>query len=278
MPTLADVLKSAGVKDEVISGLPPDVVSAVNGYVSQADTTLQTAAQKEAAAQEALRQAALEKKDINDYVETYGNSLTKTASVEAENKALKTYLESLKTQGFDIQLPAASSSAAVVPGSPAMGANAVDANKIMETVRGQVGSVMSQFLDANNEHIRLYGVPIPDASTDVAAQAAQARKPIGQFLAEKYKFADKRKEQEASARQKEIDSQVKQRLDEEHRKEAEARASNPNLRAGETSRSSVLPIKHDDFQKSSGMVPRRERMGRMLENIHKDVAASRQSA
>jgi len=35
------------------------------------------------------------------------------------------------------------------------------------------------------------------------------------------------------------------------------------------------PIRHDDFQKATGNVPRRERLGRMLDHIHEDVAAAR---
>lgn len=279
MPTLIEILKTNGIAEDVIAGLPPAVVTAVTGYVSQADTTLQTAAQKEAAAAEALRQAALEKDDINRYVENYGNSLTKVASVEAENKALKTYLESLKTQGFEITLPSAADPAATpaVPGSPAIGGN-VDVSKLVAQVRGEAGAVMAAYLDANNEHLRLLGTPIPDSSQTIAAEAARARKPIGEYLAEKYKFAEKRKEKQEAEYKARVDADVKARLDEEHRKEAEARASNPNLRPGESSRNSVLPIRHDQFEKANGNKPRNERMRNMLENIHKDTAALRQTA
>jgi len=270
--TVAEILKAANLKDEVIAGLPPEVVTALTGYVSQADTTLQTASQKETAAAEALRQAGLEKADVQKYVEEYGTSLSKNASVEAENKALKTYLETLKAQGFEIELPKVTPEVKpVVPGSPAIGANAVDEGKIL----GKVGSVMSQWLDANNEHIRLYGTPIPDASTDIAAQAASARKPIGEFLAEKYKFVETRKRKEAAAYEARVAADAKKIVDEHDRKAAEARGSNPNLRSGEISRNSVVPIKHEDFEKAGGNVPRRERMTRMLDAVHKDIAAAR---
>src|ERR1700726_4937254 len=180
MASVAEILKTAGITEEVAAGLPKEVVSALTGYVAEADTKLSTATQEAQKAEEARRQAELERVEINKYVEEYGNSLTKTASVEAENKALKTYLESLKGQGFEVNLP--TEAKPVVPGSPAIGGNAVDENKIL----GRVGSVLSQWLDANNEHIRLYGVPIPDNSTEVAEEAARARKPVGVYLAEKY--------------------------------------------------------------------------------------------
>lgn len=272
MATVAELLKAANVKDEVIAGLPPDVVTALTGYVSQADTTLQTAAEKETAAAEALRQAGLEKADVQKYVEDYGTSLSKSASVEAENKALKTYLESLKAQGFEIELPKVTGDVKpVVPGSPAIGGNAVDEGKIL----GKVGSVLSQWLDANNEHIRLYGTPIPDSSTSVAAEAASARKSVGEYIAEKYKFSETRKTKEAATYQAKVDADVKTKVDAALRAEAEKRGNNPNLRAGETSRNSMVPIKHEDFEKAGGNVPRRERMARMLDAVHRDVAAAR---
>lgn len=277
MPTLAEVLKAANVKDEVIAGLPPDVVAAVTGFVTQADTTLQTAAQKEAAAQESLRLAKLTEKDTQDYVANYGVTLDKVGSIEAKYKALNTYVESLKAQGFELpDLPA--DAKPVVPGSPAIGGNAVDANKLKAEVRGEAGAVMAIYFDANNEHQRLYGYPIPDSANAIASEAAQARKPIAQYLAEKYKFADKRREKETADRESSIAAEVKKRTEEAERKIAEKYASNPNLRAGVDSRNSVLPIKHEQFEKANGNIPHRERMNRMLENLHKDVAQIRQTA
>jgi hypothetical protein len=280
MPTLQEVLKAANVKEEVIAGLPPDVVAAITGFVSQADTTLQTAAQKDVEAKETLRLAQLADKDTKDYVANYGISLTEVGSAKAEAKALRTYLESLKAQGFDVEIPAApaSGAAAVVPGSPAMGGNAVDYNRLKSEVRGEAGAVMSIFLDANNEHIRLFGTPIPDSSQAIANEAAQARKPLAQYLAEKYQFAAKRKEKETADYNARVAADAKKIIDAERQKDAERLASNPNLRQGETSRSSVIPIKHDEFEKANGNIPHRERMGRMLEKIRKDTAAIRQTA
>ena len=272
MPTVAEVLKAANVKEEVVAGLPPEVINALNGYVSGAETTLQTAAQKEAAAAEALRQATLEKQDVTEYVEKYGTALTKTASVEAENKALRTYLESLKTQGFEVQIPVAETAKAVVPGSPAIGANAVDAEK---KILNTVGTVMAAYTNANNEHIRLYGTPIPDSFEELTEAGQNSRKPFSQYLSERYKFSETRKTKETEAYETRVKADAAKIVAEERRKDAELRGSNPNLRAGESSRNSVIPIKHEDFEKATGNVPRRERLSRLLDNVHKDVAAAR---
>lgn len=274
MPTVAELLKSAGIADDVAAGLPKEVVTALTGYVSEADTKLQTASQEAQKAEEARRQAELERKEINDYVENYGTSLTKMASVEAKNEAMATYIKKLKADGFavpDELIGGEPAKKAAVPGSPAEGANVLDEGKIL----GRVGDVMSQWLDANNEHIRLYGSPIPDNSTAIADEASRARKPIGAYISEKYKFETKRKEKADLEYKTRVDNEVKSRLEEERRKMAEESGSNPNLRTGESSRNSFVPkIKRDEFQKSSGNVPSRERKARMLDKIHSEVTAA----
>jgi hypothetical protein len=276
MPTVAEVLKAANIADDVAAGLPPDVVKALTGYVAQADAKLGTAAEEARKAEEARRQAELERTEINSYVENYGTSLTKMASVEAKNEALTTYLKTLKTQGFTVpdELIAGETPGrrAAVPGSPAEGGNAVDEKKIL----GRVGSVMSQWFDANNEHIRLYGVPIPDQSEALALEADRARKPLGQYAAEKYKFSDKRQEVAAAETKKREDVIRKEEREKIEREHAESNGSNPNLRSGEGSRQPYIPkIKSDDFHKADGNVPQRDRLARMKEKIHADVQAAR---
>ena len=276
--TIAELLKAANITDEVIAGLPKDVVTAITGYVSDADTKLANATTEAERAAELNRQTKLDRDEIDNYVQSYGQSLTETASIKAKNDALMSYLNSLKTQGFDIKIPgveeAAPTAKPAVPGSPAIGGN-VDENKIL----GKVGDVLSQFLDANNEHIRLYGSPIPDPSTQLGEEATRARKRLGEYIAEKYKFADKQAEVKTKAFQKTVDDAVASKLAEEKRKTAEARGSNPNHREGETSRASLMPrVKQEDFAKANGNQSQRERRERMLGNIHRDVEAIRNSA
>jgi hypothetical protein len=277
MPTVAEVLKAANIADDVAAGLPPDVVKALTGYVADAETKLSSAAQEALKAEEFRRQAELDKVEIVDYVDRYGTSLTKMAGVEAKNKALMAYLESLKSQGVvtvpdELIAGETPGRRAAVPGSPAEGGNAVDEKKIL----GRVGSVMSQWFDANNEHIRLYGVPIPDQSEALALEADRARKPLGQYAAEKYKFSDKRQEVAAAETKKREDVIRKEEREKIEREHAESNGSNPNLRSGEGSRQPYIPkIKSDDFHKADGNVPQRDRLARMKEKIHADVQAAR---
>src|SRR6185503_10306607 len=105
MPTVAEILKTAGIKDEVIAGIPAEAVTALTGYVSDADTKLTAAQQAEAQAAELKRIAELEKNDVKTYVEQYGAKLTDSASLQAKYDATVKYLESLKAQGFDVTIP-----------------------------------------------------------------------------------------------------------------------------------------------------------------------------
>jgi len=277
MPTVAEVLKAAGVAEEVAAGLPKEVVNALTGYVSEADTKLSTAAEEAKKAEEARRQAELERKEINEYVEKYGTTVTQVADANARAEAYESYLKALKAQGFDIKIPGLDDKKTepVVPGSPPRGANAVSEAEIL----GKVGTVMEQWLDANNEHIRLFGVPIPDGSRTVADEAARARVPLGQYIQQKYKFGEARQKKQDEAFQARVDAEVKKKVEEAARAEAERRGNNPNLRGGESSRAPQLPkIKPEEFQKASGFQSARERRSRMLENIHKDIEAARNSA
>jgi hypothetical protein len=279
MPTVQEILKTSGLIDEVIAGLPKEAVAAFGGILTDAETKVQTAAQQASEAAELRRQAELDRKDIQKYVDDYSLSLNKQGSLQAKYDAVVAYVDSLKAQGFDVKLPVdvapSSEKKPVVPGSPAIGGNAVDEGKIL----GRVGNVMSQWLDANNEHIRLYGVPVPDPSTNIAEEAARARKPVGEYMAEKYKFRERQAAKEKESYDARVAADVKAKVDEQLRVEAEKRGSNPNLRAGESSRASHVPkLKTEEFHKGDGFQPKRQRESRMLENLHKDLEAIHSAA
>lgn len=266
--TVAELLKSKGIADEVAAGLPKEVVAAFTGYVSEADTKYQGATSAAAEAAESLRQAELERKEIGEYVEKSITSITANSALEAREAALNAGIAKMKEKGFDmtgvIPEPAAKPA---VPGSPAIGGN-------VDAVRN-LASATAQFLDANNEHIRLYGEPLPDSAESLSVEAARARKPIGEFIGEKYKFGERKTAKAAEARQKEIDKEVNAKVTEMRKADAEARG-NPNLRPGEASRNSfVKKIQSDEFHKSDGHVPKGMRHQRMLGKIHQEIEAEK---
>lgn len=282
--TVAELLASKGIAADVIAGLPKEIAGHLEGYLSEADTKLSTAQQETIKAEEARRQAELEKNDVHTYVEEYGTALTDLTSANAKLSAASAYLKSLKDQGYDVPATLLESTPTPtptptlqqrVPGSPAMGGNAFDPAKF----RGEVGFTLSQWMDANNEHMRLYGVPIPEKSTPLAEEAARARVPIGDYIAKKYKFAERQQAKEKEAYDAKVKADVDKEVERRERERSEREGSNPLLRAGEPSRNTfVQKIKGEDFHKADGNVPSRERRARMLEKIHADVAAARQSA
>lgn len=264
--TVEELLKSQGITEEVIKGLPKEVVGALSTYHTEAESKLTTAQQKESEAAELRRQAELEKEEVKTYVEQYGTDLTKMGSKDAKLAAYDAYLQKLKEQGFEV--PADLLSKEIPVTKPNTSTSNFDPDKF----RGEVGSVMSQFLDANNEYFRLYGSPLPESSTSLAEEAARARKPIRQYIAERYKFEEKKQEKiaaDAKAREDQIRKDERALVEREF---SERSGQNPNLRPGETSRNSFVPkIKSEDFHTADGNVPQRTRHNRLLDKIHAEV-------
>jgi len=276
MPSLAEILKQAGVEEEVISQLPPKVVEIATGYVSSAESKLTEAQKAEENAREQLRIAGLERKEIDDYVAKYGADLTQLASLRADNEALQTYVKGLEKEGFKASIPALTaqpSPTAAVPGSPAIGGNATfDPKKFSDNV----ATFIAQSFDVNNEYQRLFGGPMPDSIETIAAEAQQARMSPREYAAKKYGFEQKKQERAAAEEQKKLEAAKTQAVEEFKRKQAEEMGSNPGLVRGQVSRNSVAPkIAKEEFHKSDGFVPARERRSRLLNNIHRDVAATR---
>lgn len=278
MPTVAEYLKSQGIADEIAAGLPADVAKALTSYMGTADTKLTEATTATTKAEEARRQAELERKEVAEYVEKYGSDLTKMTSLESTNKALVTYLNDQKAKGFAVPEELLAT-APVTPQPKPNGTETMTMDQMLAKLRGEMGLFQATWNDANNEHMRLYNAFIPDRQEVLWEEAARARIAPAEYIAQRYKFKEKRAEVEKVAQEKEIEKRVTARLEEERRKAAEETGSNPNLRSGESSRNSFVPkIKRDDFHKSDGYQPERTRRQRLLERVHADVETNRQNA
>jgi hypothetical protein len=179
------------------------------------------------------------------------------------------YLESLKAQGFDVKLPDAPAPA--VPGSPAIGGNVANIEKFQSEVTGAVSQLMD-FNDAASEYQRLTGQLLPESSKALAKQAQEARKPLGQFIAEKFNFDKIRQDKSAADEKAKLDAARKEGEDAAARKFAEKYGSNPMTAQGRPSSNGyVQKINHEEFEKSSGNQPRNVRLKRMIDSIHKDI-------
>ena len=231
MASLQEILKNAGIKDEVIAGLPPEVVTSLTGYAADADTRL-SAAEK----------ALLEANDLKTTLDSYTESeivpkLTRAAEIETKLAAYEAAVAKAKEQGFNIELPnlPGGNPPAAVPGSPARGGNVApgfDPAKFQNVV----GSVIAQVADVSNEYQRLYGTPMPDNFESLAAEAERMHKPIFQYAAEKYKFADRKQQKAQEIKDAELKAAREAGKQEAAKEFAERGGNNPNLRRGVDSR------------------------------------------
>src|SRR5271170_6719923 len=171
----------------------PEVTAKWNGYLNEASTqyTQATAAQKDAEAK--LAAVENEQRVINDQIASFGMTEANVAALKANNAAMKASLEELIKQGFQVTIP--QEPAVITPKTNEFGPNAF---------RNDVNSTLVQGFNVMNRYQRLYGQPLPDDVDSLAREAAQARQPFQQYVAQKYDFVGQEKKiaAEATAKQK----------------------------------------------------------------------------
>jgi len=149
----------------------------------------------------------------------------RVATADAEAARYKAYLTSLKSQGYDVPDDLVNS-AAPPPTPPAASFTREDFQREM----GNTGPSLVALTQLSNEYTDLYGAPYLNMESDFA-EAQKARKPMTQFVREKYAFHTKREERSAKKQQETIDAKVSEQY---KAKEAELVAkygSNANISA-----------------------------------------------
>lgn len=194
-----------------------------------------------------LEAAEAAKKDAEDFYETKVTPALagidkKVAMANSEAARYKAYLQSLKDQGYDV--PADVLAAPVDPSknptnpNPTNGFTREDFNKEMQGT----GLTLVSLNSLSNEYFDLYGSPYLTGEQDFA-EAQKARKPMREFVRDKYKFEEKRTAKAAAADQARIDKIVGERVATEKQKLVEQYGSNPETRA-------PLASKFDKIEKS----------------------------
>lgn len=264
MPSIQDLAAELGID---LSAAKPEAVSKWNTYLSDADTKYKSAEQMKAEAEANLAKLQEEQNEINGFIEQYGASQTTLAALEANNAAMKAQLEAFQKNGFNVEIPAKP----IVPGSPATGGNAAPKNGGVDEqqIYSRVGNVMSQAFDLNNKHLALFGKPIPDSMESLAEQARAVRKPLQQFIAEKYNFAGEEKRR-AAEEQKKHDDEVAAAAVKKFQEEHPPVGDNPFMRPGSDSRYGQIlkPRDPKDLHNFAGLSAK--------EKIAKSVARSRE--
>ena len=194
----------------------------------------------------------------------------KVASANSEAARYKTYLQSLKDQGYDVpdELLAAPASPANPNPNPA-NPDYMTREEFRKAAAGTAPDLVT-LMSLSNEYQDLYGKPYIEAESDFA-EAVKAKKPMRDFVRDKYKFSDKRKERDAAAEQTRIDTLVAAQLATKEAALVAKYGSNPNLSSPMASRNDkvqkIAEARNDSFKSSAGReAAKKDRLARW-ENV-----------
>ena len=194
----------------------------------------------------------------------------KVASANSEAARYKTYLQSLKDQGYDVpdELLAAPASPANPNPNPA-NPDYMTREEFRKAAAGTAPDLVT-LISLSNEYQDLYGKPYIEADSDFA-EAVKAKKPMRDFVRDKYKFSDKRKERDAAAEQTRIDTLVAAQLATKEAALVAKYGSNPNLSSPMASRNDkvqkIAEARNDSFKSSAGReAAKKDRLARW-ENV-----------
>lgn len=194
----------------------------------------------------------------------------KVASANSEAARYKTYLQSLKDQGYDVpdELLAAPANPANPNPNPA-NPDYMTREEFRKAAAGTAPDLVT-LISLSNEYQDLYGKPYIEADSDFA-EAVKAKKPMRDFVRDKYKFSDKRKERDAAAEQTRIDTLVAAQLATKEAALVAKYGSNPNLSSPMASRNDkvqkIAEARNDSFKSSAGReAAKKDRLARW-ENV-----------
>ena len=194
----------------------------------------------------------------------------KVASANSEAARYKTYLQSLKDQGYDV--PDELLAAPVNPANPNPNPANPDYMTREEFRKAAAGTApdLVTLISLSNEYQDLYGKPYIEADSDFS-EAVKAKKPMRDFVRDKYKFSDKRKERDAAAEQTRIDTLVAAQLATKEAALVAKYGSNPNLSSPMASRNDkvqkIAEARNDSFKSSAGReAAKKDRLARW-ENV-----------
>lgn len=194
----------------------------------------------------------------------------KVASANSEAARYKTYLQTLKEQGYDVpdELLAAPANPANPNPNPA-NPDYMTREEFRKAAAGTAPDLVT-LISLSNEYQDLYGKPYIEADSDFA-EAVKAKKPMRDFVRDKYKFSDKRKERDAAAEQTRIDTLVAAQLATKEAALVAKYGSNPNLSSPMASRNDkvqkIAEARNDSFKSSAGReAAKKDRLARW-ENV-----------
>lgn len=241
-------------------GLSAEEITAITGNASQAKA-MTAALQQFEAGQAATAAAAAQQKETQDY---WASKTTDLATIETKQKELRDraaaaearlaartgWLQSLKTQGYDIPdevigAGAPVSTVGVTPTDPPR----TDTGQFMtrdewDKRARSIAPDLVTLTALSNEYQYLNGKPYTDINADFA-EASKQGKPLTEYVRAKYDFQGKHAAKEQAAAESSYQERYQKDLAAERSKWAQENGPNPNTRV-------PLPSSFDKLAKQPG--------------------------
>ena len=164
----------------------------------------------------------------------------RVATADSETARYKAYLTSLKSQGYDVPDDLVTKTATPTDTSTNTNSDYLTRDEFNKGLRGTAPSLVT-LTSLSNQYADLYGKPYVDIDADFE-EASKAGKQFRTFVADKYKFADKKKERDAAAEQTRINGMVAEQMKAKEAELAAKYGGNDNLRT-------AMPSKFDKIEK-----------------------------
>lgn len=229
-----------------VATLKPEAVAKWNGYLTEADTKYISATQAQKDADAKLAAVKNEQKVIDDNIAAFGLTESNVIALRANNAAMEATLKELKAQGLDVKIPEAPTVPKPNEFNP-------------DTFRQDVNNSLILGFDMNNRYQRLYGTAMPDDLSVLIREAQQVRKPLTQYVAEKYDFAGKETALKTEAQTKR-DAEVAAAAVKKYQEEHPVTQGNPELQRGVASRYPTMPKREAGDNKNFANMSARQKI------------------
>lgn len=261
MPTVAEILKSAGMGDEEIAKLDAKAVTAMSGVLTAAEQAQQQGELAQRAAQQMFEN------EITPALNGWGQ---KEANLTAERDYYKTLASKAKDGGFVAEVPPFQTGTVTPP------PNQVPGMPSLAELEQKLGGAFGTLSDLQWQYRSLHGREMPDSPTSLAAEAQANRMGLADYAAKKYDFVGRKAAMETETRKKSEDAIRKAAIEENDKKWAEKVGSNPNIRQAQVSNYSELKKGVTDGARPDPLkLPSREaRHAATRANIQREVEAS----
>jgi hypothetical protein len=228
-------------------GLGEEEITAIVGN-AQSAKAMTAALSRYEEGSNALSAAQRERQEATDFWEqkvtpALANVDRRVATAESDSARYKTYLQSLKSQGYDVPdalLSGAQTTPVENPGNPAYVTKDYVEQQFATVGKNTAPSLIA-LTKLSNEYTDLHGAPYLSIEEDFA-EAQKRGKSLTDFAREKYSFAAKRAERETKKQQDLINQQVEEKFKVREAELAAKYGSNADLR-------SPMPSKFDAIAK-----------------------------